>query len=306
MERTPLDAELAERVTALRLETAKVVEGVLSGLHRSPRRGASVVFVEHRDYRPGDDPRLLDWRAFARNDRHVTKHFEQETALSLHVWLDGSSSMRFGEGPEEKARYAATLLASFVQLAHEQRDAVAALVCDDEVREALPARSSQAHLSAVMTLLASRTLGRRRTSLSALGPAAERLTRRGVVIVASDLLDFDERALEPLERLAERGHDVRVFQVLTREELELPGDAPTRFEGLEGEPPVEADPAQVREAYRAELEAHIARMRERLLDAGAEHRLVVTDEPIVEVVTRSLLERGPAGRRGARMRPRWA
>lgn len=302
-----LDAELAERVAALRLDTTHVVEGVMSGSHRSPHRGASVVFVEHRDYRPGDDLRQLDWRAFARNDRHVTKRFEQETELALHLWLDASSSMRFGAGNAEKARCAATLLASFATLAHAQGDAVGLVRFDDAIRTDLPARTSPAHLRVVLDALALPPTERSRTDLHALASVAERASRRGVVIVASDLLDLSEHPLAAIEHVARRGHDVRVFQILHREELELPHDGPAVFDGLEGEPTIEADPAEIRAAYRAELDAHIELCRKRLLEVGARHRLVITDEPLASVVSESLLERSHAGPRApGGARARWA
>ncbi len=305
-----LDAELAERVAALRLDTSHVVEGVMSGMHRSPHRGASVVFVEHRDYRPGDDLRLLDWRAFARNDRHVTKRFEQETELSLHLWLDASASMRFGEGASEKARCAATLLATLATLAQAQGDAVSLVRFDEAVRTELPARTSPAHLRTVLDALALPPSERARTNLAALASIAERLTRRGIVVLASDLLDLSDHALDAIEHVARRGHDVRVFQLLHRDELELPKDGPAVFDGLEGEPAIEADPAEIRAAYRAELDAHVEHCRKRLLEVGARHRLVPTDEPLAAVVSESLLERSRSGPRapGASTgaRARWA
>lgn len=305
-----LDAELAERVAALRLDTTHVVEGVMSGLHRSPHRGASVVFVEHRDYRPGDDLRLLDWRAFARNDRHVTKRFEQETELSLHLWIDVSASMKFGEASSEKARCAATLLATFATLAQSQGDSVGLVRFDDAIRTELPTRTSPAHLRAVLDALALPPTERARTSLSALASVAERASRRGIILLASDLLDLSEHALDAIEHVARRGHDVRVFQILHREELELPRDGPAVFDGLEGEPAVEADPAEIRAAYRAELDAHVGHCRKRLLEVGARHRLVATDESLAAVVSESLLERSRSGPRapGASTgaRARWA
>ena len=307
MTESSLDAELAERVAALRLDTSHVVEGVMSGIHRSPHRGASVVFVEHRDYRPGDDLRLLDWRAFARNDRHVTKRFEQETELTLHLWLDASASMHFGEGAHEKARCAATLLAAFATLAHAQGDAVGSVRFDDALRGELPPRTSPAHLRAVLEALAAPATARAHTSLAALGDAAERLGRRGVVLVASDLLDLDPHALDALEHVARRGHDLRVFQILHRDELELPRDGPALFHGLEDERAIEADPAEVRDAYRAELDAHLEACRRRVLEVGGRHRLVVTDEPLAVVISESLLERGRGPRPpGALTRARWA
>lgn len=303
-----LDPVLAERVAALRLDTASVVDGVMSGMHRSPHRGASVVFVEHRDYRPGDDLRLLDWRAYARNDRHVTKRFEQETELSVHLWLDASASMAFGQGRAEKARCAGTLLGSFATIAHAQGDAVGVVRFDRAVRAELPPRTSPAHLRAVMTELATPPERRAGTALVALSEICERTSRRGIILVASDLLDLETDALTPLELAARRGHDVRVFQVLHPDELELPIDGPALFDGLEGEAAVEADPAEIRAAYKEELERHVEACRRRLLEAGARHRVVRSDEPLAEVVTESLLERARAGQRGAGAisRARWA
>lgn len=304
----PVDASLAERVAALRLDTAHVVDGVLSGMHRSPHRGASVVFVEHRDYRPGDDLRLLDWRAYARNDRHVTKRFEQETELSLHLWIDASASMAYGAGAEEKARCAATLLAAFATLTQAQGDAVGVVRFDRAIQGELPPRTSPAHLRAALDELATPPARGARTSLEqALTEVLERTRRRGIVLVASDLLDLAEGALTPIELAARRGHDVRVFQILHRDELELPGEGPAVFEGLEGEAPVEADPAEIRAAYLEELGRHLASCRRRILDAGASYRLVRTDEPLTGVLTEALLERGPGrvGTLGA-ARARWA
>jgi uncharacterized protein (DUF58 family) len=301
-----IDPSIAERVAALRLDTAQVVDGVLSGLHRSPHRGASVVFVEHRDYRPGDDLRLLDWRAYARNDRHVTKRFEQETELSLHLWLDASASMAFGRGALEKSRWAATFLAAFATLTQAQGDAVGVVRFDRALREELPPRTSPAHLRAVLEALAVPPEQGARTRLDVLAEALERTRRRGVVLVASDLLDTEPAALVPIELAARRGHDVRVFQVLHPDELELPGDGPARYDGLEGEAPVEADPVVLRAEYQEELGRHLEACRQRVLDAGGRYRLVRTDASIVAVLVETLVDRLPRrGLGGAATRPRW-
>jgi uncharacterized protein (DUF58 family) len=305
------DAELAQRIASLRLATSHVVDGIMSGLHRSPHRGASVVFVEHRDYRPGDDLRLLDWRAFARNDRHVTKRFEQETELSVTLWQDASASMAYGEGETEKARYAATLLATFATLAQSQGDAVGLARYDSALLDELPARTSAQHMRALEGKLAQAPSARSKTSIdAALGPSIERMKRRGVVLCASDLLDFDENALRPMETAARRGHDVRVFQILHRDERTLPFEGPHRFVGLEGESEIDANADDVRARYLVELEAHIESCRRRITSAGARHRLVITDEPLAEVITESLLtqgQRGGGGARGAQAgRARWA
>src|SRR5688500_11150522 len=166
-----LDPDVARRVANLTLSARKAVEGLLSGVHRSPHRGASVVFVEHREYRPGDDLRLLDWRAFARTDRHQIKRFEQETHLRATLVLDRSGSMAFGG----KAEHAATLLGALAYVLVNQGNAAGVLTFDEGLRDALPPRSRPAHLEAVLSTLVAPAERGKRTSL------ADALDRKSVV-----------------------------------------------------------------------------------------------------------------------------
>ncbi|MCS6857865.1 MAG: DUF58 domain-containing protein [Sandaracinaceae bacterium] len=301
--------EWSERLSAIRLDIRKIVEGIRTGLHRSFRRGASAVFVDHRDYTPGDDPRLIDWRASARKEGLVIKRLEQESELELHLWLDASASMAFGEGAQEKARFAATLLAVFATLAQSQGDAVALTRFDEGVLEELPPRSSLSHLRLIEENLAKPPARGARTRLSVLGSkvnTSKRTTkRRGLIILASDLLDLDPHALDGLKAWTKGGFEFWVFQILHREEIELPGNGPFRFEGLEGEPPVEADPAEIRSAYQRELQAHLERQRNQLVEMGAFLRLVCTDENIVDIVLQHLFfVKGALARFGGHRR--WA
>ncbi|MBX3249901.1 MAG: DUF58 domain-containing protein [Myxococcales bacterium] len=282
----PLDAEVARRAAALSFRARRAVEGVLTGLHRSPHRGASVVFVEHREYRPGDDPRLLDWRAFARSDRHVIKRFEQETQLRATLLLDRSGSMAWGgfsdDDATRKDAYAATLLAAFAYLLVRQGDAVGYGAFDVALHDdALPPASKPAHFEALLSRLAAPARPETATDLpAALRAAAERAGRRGVVVVASDLLGVRSGAdFAPLAQLVARGHEVIVFHVLHPDELDLPIDGAARFVGLEGEPELEADVEAVREAYARELRELLARCSEGCATAGARYVLARTDAP---------------------------
>ncbi len=292
-----LDPETAKRVANLTLQARKAVDGVLSGIHRSPHRGASVVFVEHREYRPGDDLRLLDWRAYARSDRHQIKRFEQETHLRATLVMDRSGSMAYGgEGRRTKAEHAATLLGALAFILVRQGDAAGLSIIDHAVQTRLPPRTKPAHLEEVLTELARPPAAGAKTSLfAALSEVAERASRRGLIALASDLLDFDDNALAPLSYLVGKGHDVVVFQVLDPDELELPFEDAARFEGLEGETPVEADPETLREAYKKEIDAFIDRCRQRCTSAGARWVLARTDEP-AERTLAHVLTRG--GRKG--------
>jgi uncharacterized protein (DUF58 family) len=285
-----IDPETARRVLGLTLEIRRAVDGALSGKHRSPHRGASVVFVEHREYRPGDDPRLIDWRAYARNDRHAIKRFEQETQLKATLLLDVSRSMGFPEGTlasgeHTKLEHAAGLLAGLALVLRRQTDAVGIIRFARAIEATLPARASAAHVERVLTDLALPIADAKGTGLaSALTEAHARAGRRGLVVLASDLIDLEGEPLALVSQLVARGHDVWVLQVLTRDELELPGEGAARFLGLEGEASVEAEPSLVREAYRREVDAFLARCRTAATSNGARYRLVRTDEPIEQVL----------------------
>lgn len=281
-DRAALDPELAHRVAALSFRARKTVEGVLSGIHRSPHRGASVVFVEHREYRPGDDPRLLDWRAFARTDRHSIKRFEQETQLRATLVLDRSGSMAYAPrgSDRSKADHAATLLGALGYVLLNQGDSAGALTIDSGLGEIVPARSNAGHLDALLRGLADPPrLGAATDLVHALEGVAERAGRRGVVALASDLLDFAEHSLKPLATLVTRGNDVVVLHVLTPDELGLPFEGPTRFVGLEGEEPLDVDPSAIRRAYQSEIDRFVAHCRAQCMAAGARYVLARTDEP---------------------------
>lgn len=277
----PLDPETAQRVASLALRVDRAVEGVLTGMHRSPHRGASVVFVEHREYRPGDDPRLLDWKAFARTDRHVIKRFEQETQLRANLLIDRSGSMAW-EGWSERGApkhdHAAELLAALAYLLIRQGDAVGVAGFDASLHDdALPPRSRPAHLDEVFRRLVRAPTPDARTVLAeSLQAATERVGRRGLVALATDLLD-DGDPFAALAQLVARGHQVLVFHVLHRDELDLPDPGPARVFGLEGEGPVEFDGGPVRERYQAEIETFLDDRRRRCTAAGARYVLAPTD-----------------------------
>lgn len=297
--RAPIDPETARRVVALTLEIQRAALGLLSGKHRSPHRGASVVFVEHREYRPGDDPRLIDWRAYARNDRHAIKRFEQEAQLGCVLLLDASRSMDFGEpGGRTKLEHAAALLAGIALVLRRQADAVGVARFAREIERVMPMRASIAHVDRVLETLALPASASTGTDLGgALARTADRSGRRGLVVVASDLLDAAPDALAPIARLVAHGHEVWVLQILTPDELELRSEGAARFVGLEGERAVEAEPSVVRERYKQEVDAFVARSRSAAMTRGAHHLLVRTDQPIEGVLAELLLR----GRRS-----RWA
>ncbi len=296
-----IDQELAERVASLHVRAVRAVDGIRSGIHKSPHRGASMVFAEHRDYRPGDDLRTLDWRVFARNDRYTVKHFEQETHLRASLLLDLSASMAFdgGKPDTQKATYAATLLAGLSLILLGQGDAVGAYAFDSDLRKALPARNRADHLSSLLSVLALPPLQRSAApavlakTLTAIG---EHVGRRGLVVLASDLIDDAPEALGPLSHFAALGHEVIVFHVMHPHELEFPFSNSLRFEDPEHEGAmIEADAESIRKAYRAELAGFLEASKQRCVSAGARYTLARTDRPVQEALASVLL---PAGRTG--------
>lgn len=292
-ERPVLNDRIAERVARLHLRARNAVEGLRSGIHRSPHRGASVVFAEHREYRPGDDLRLLDWRAFARSERYSIKRFEQETHLRGHLVLDASASMSYdgGHPDTDKQAYAATLLSALALVLLAQGDAPAGHVIDVEPVRGMPARTGSDRLEAILRLFAEEARPRARTDLrAALTLLAERIGRRGLVVLASDLLDFGESALQPLGLLVARGHDVRVFQVLHPDELDFDLEERARFEDPESEAWLEVDPGATRDAYQRELASFLDGCRRRCVGAGAYYKLVRTDRPVHQVLAEALAE----------------
>jgi uncharacterized protein (DUF58 family) len=249
-----------------------------------------VVFLEHREYRPGDDPRLLDWRAYARSDRHTIKRFEQETQLAVTLVLDDSPSMDFGAGTT-KLECARTLLAALSLLVTEHGDAAGVCRVTDRVEGRVPPRARPGQRERILRELVASAAADRRTNLHvALTEVAERVQRRGLVVVTSDLLDLSEDgelsrgATSPLDRLVHHGNDVWVFQILSPEELDFPLRGPTRFVGTEGEPELEVDADQARAGYLAHLERFLLGCKARVTAAGARYRLVRTDERLEQVL----------------------
>jgi uncharacterized protein (DUF58 family) len=291
-----LDQEIVQRIATLRLRARRAVEGVRSGIHRSPHRGASVIFAEHRDYRPGDDLRLLDWRAYARSDRYTIKHFEQETHLRAHLLFDVSGSMRYGgetapgsgthPGALGKLDYAATLLSAMAFILLGQADAVGVHTLGEGVIDSLQPRARPGQLDAILRALAAPPDSDGPTHLhAALEQCAERAGRRALIVLASDLLDFEPSALEPLTRMHAAGHDVIVFHVLHPDELDFPFEARSRFVDPESDEMLDTDPEAVREAYMDRMGHFLIDSRKRCTAAGARYALARTDVPVQQVIS---------------------
>lgn len=279
-ERRFLDPAVVARLGTLELKARTIVEGFLSGLHRSPFKGFSVEFAEYRQYIPGDDLATIDWKVYARSDRHYVKKFEEETNLDCHVMLDLSGSMGYGSRGITKFEYAACLAASLGYLMNRQRDAVGLTAFDERVVTMLPASARSGHLRALLITLDKLELGRETNVAKPLHQLADSLTKRGMVVLISDLLDDPERVVRGLKHFQFRGTDVIVFHVLDPDEIEFPFERATRFEDLETSEEVLAVPAVVRSHYLKEMSGLIERYKRDLGASGIDYHLLSTAEPL--------------------------
>jgi uncharacterized protein (DUF58 family) len=264
----------------LELRARLVVEGFWNGIHRSPYHGFSVEFSEYRQYTPGDDPRYLDWRVFARSDRYFIKKFEDETNLRCHLLADNSRSMAYGSIGYSKAQYAATLAATVAYFLYLQGDAVGLLTFDEEVREYLPARHRTGHLRHLMLAL-EKPAGGRATDLGApLKRVMEIIRKRGLLVIVSDFLAPSERLESDLTALAACGHEIIVFQVLDPAELAFNFDRASMFEDTESGRTLFIDPQAARKDYLQRLETHCANLRASCQRLGIAFHSLATDRPL--------------------------
>ena len=258
-----------------------VVDGFLTGLHRSPRKGFSVEFAEHRPYQPGDEPRTLDWRIAARSDRLVVKQFEEETNLRATLVLDVSRSMAWtGDRARlTKLAYAERLAAAIALLLLRQRDAVGLIRFDAQVRSAVAPRARSGQWKRIVASLDDPGAGRATRAGAAFAQAGRLVPRRGLFVLVSDLLLEPEDVLAPVRALRKAGHQVVVLHVLDPAERDLAAAGEALFVDPETGAAVAAAPADVRAAYRATVRSAIAEWRAQLARAGATYELVSTDAP---------------------------
>ena len=275
-----LDPAIIARLGTIDLKARTIVEGLLSGLHRSPYKGFSVEFAEYRQYLPGDDLATLDWKIYARSDRHVVKKYEEETNLDCHILLDISASMGYGSHGITKLQYGSYLAGALAYLMNRQRDAVGLIAFDERVVTMLPARARGGHLRALLVTLERLTLGTRTDVAKPLRDLAEAITKRGLVVLISDLLDDSERVLRGLKHFRYRGTDVIVFHVLDPDELKFPFEQAARFRDLETADEIHAEPGAVRQEYLDRINTMIALYRRELGLVGIDYCLLDTSQPL--------------------------
>jgi uncharacterized protein (DUF58 family) len=289
-----LDPEALARIANLHLRARTVVEGVLSGLHKSPHRGQSVEFAEHKEYSPGDDVRHIDWKALGKFDKYYIKRFEHETNLRAYLVVDASASMGFASGPLTKLAYASTVAASLAVLLSRQQDAVGLCVAHGERLEFVPPRSSPAHVSAIAELLSGEKPDGG-TDLGSLARAlAEKAPRRALLLVFSDLFEnggVGSEGLRQLLQLRSLRDEIAVFHVLDPAELDFPFEDPTLFLSMEDDRRLETHPLQLRDGYLEAFGRFLEDTRRLCRERDVDYELLRTDEPLDRGIVRFLARR---------------
>jgi uncharacterized protein (DUF58 family) len=260
-------------------------------MHRSPYFGQSVEFLQHREYAPGDDLRRVDWKVWAKQDRLYVKQYEEDTNLRCCLLVDTSASMEYGSGAMTKCDYAITAAAALAYLLLRQQDAVGCAVFDENIRQAIPLRTSTAHLTTIIRALETRQPREKTKLFDVLSRAAETYPRRGMMVLMSDLFVDAADVQRGLRLLRQRGHDVLVLHVLDDDELDFPFARPARFEGLETDEHLTCNPRALREGYLKALERFLATIRHNCARDNVDYALIRTSMPLDAALTSFLRHR---------------
>ena len=286
-----LDAKVLARLMAHPLMARFPMEGTVSGHHKSPHRGSSVEFAEYRNYVPGDDIRRLDWRVFGRTDRFYMKEFEAETNLRCYLVLDCSASMGFAGKHVRKIDLAKRLIASLAYLTVHQGDAASLICVGEKAVHEIPPRRNPAHLQTILEILEQAEPRGETGLVSVLHELAEKVRRRALIIVFSDFFCDPEPLMSCFQHLRFQKHDLAVFHLLDRMELEFKFDRPVRFVDLESSFSLVTEPAMIREEYLRQINSFLERLRAGCHEFKADYRQAVTDQDYEKLLADFLVER---------------
>ena len=294
---TYLNPEILSRAEALGMRARQVVEGLRVGDHKSPYKGFSVEFVQHREYVPGDDIRHIDWKSYGRSERYTIKQYEQETNYTCHILLDASNSMRYGSGLTNKLEYAKLLAASIAYMVLRQRDSVGLRVFNTEVVAELPQSSQFGHINTITHTLEEMQPRDKTTIGPLLDRVADQISRRGIVVLISDCLEDLEPTLAGLRHLRFRGHEVILFHVLHPDEVQFPLDGNVRFIGLEGFEELMTRPHLLRPAYLRIVDRYLKDIQKGCDGGGVDYFRMLTNRSLGNALAEYLVRRLQVGRR---------
>ena len=290
-----LDPKTLAKIGALDLRARMVVEGFISGMHRSPYKGFSIEFAEHREYVQGDDIRHIDWKVFGRTDKYYLKQYEEETNLQLVLMVDTSESMAYASTAMSKYQYAVSSAAALSYLALQQQDAVGLALFDVDLHHYMKPSNYPTHWKQLIHEMAPACTGPKKTSMKlVLDDLAERIGRRGLVAIFSDLFDDADEILAGLRHLRYRRHEVIVFQVLDPQERNFPFTQTTMFEGLEQFGEILTEPRSLRTRYLEEVERFTGKIRRGCRDMGVDYHLLDTSDRLDVTLSSFLAARSAA------------
>jgi uncharacterized protein (DUF58 family) len=275
-----LDPVALAKVGSLELQARLVVEGYLSGMHKSPYHGFSVEFAQHREYVPGDDIKHVDWKVYGRTGRFYLKQYEEETNLVCWLLLDASESMRYGSGAVTKYDYACIAAASLGYLVLHQADSAGLVTFDNQVRTFLKPSSQPSHLKEMVALMNRGASGEKTDMAALFHDLAERLSRRSIVMILSDLFDDPERVLAGLQHLRYKRHEVVILHTVDPAELEFPFQEATLFRGLEQFPELLTDPRSLRQGYLEQVGNFLTTLKRGCRGMNIDYVEMRTDRPL--------------------------
>lgn len=292
-EKNYFDPLVLARLSNLYLKARWVVDGIMSGIHRSRSKGFSVEFEEHREYSPGDEIRRIDWKALGKFDRYFIKEYEDETNLRAYLLLDVSASMDYASDGVTKFDYGCILTASLAYLILKQQDAAGLVTFSNRIESFIPPRAKRGYLIEILHALEERKPSGQTNVGSILQEIAGKVKRRGLVILVSDLLDDPDEILKGLRLFRFNGNDVIVFQLLDTAELDLPFDGNVLFEDMEAlDLKVSADPQAIRKVYRNVVHDFIERLRKECHENSIDYQLIPTTTPVDHALVSYLSWRG--------------
>ncbi len=286
-----LDPEIVGKLKGMELRARMVVEGFIAGLHKSPYHGFSVEFAEHRQYMPGDNIRNIDWKVFAKSDRYYIKQYEEETNLKGYLLLDCSASMGYTSGGTVKLEYASLLAASLSFMMLKQRDAVGLVTFDEKIRRYIPPRSKSGHIHVMLQELANQKASDKTDIASALHEMAERISRRGLVVIFSDLLDDPHEIISGLKHFRHKKHEVILFHILDPRERDFAFPQEAIFKDLETGEELTTLPWQIRKHFKEATEAFSSRIAAECRQSRIDYHLIDTSMPFDKALYAFLAKR---------------
>ena len=286
-----LNPQIINQLDNLYLKAQMIVEGYMTGLHRSPYHGFSIEFSEHRAYELGDEVKNIDWKLWGKTDKYYIKRFEEETNLLSHIFLDASKSMSFQSDKISKLEYSKMITAALSYLLIQQKDAAGLFIFDSNITNIIPPKSNKAHLNTVLSMIETLNIGEDTNISHILHLGAEKIKKRGLIILVSDLLDEPENVINSLKHFKYNNHEVLVFHVLDPQEINLEYNSRTIFEDLETNKQIETEPWQIKKAYKKEITQLIEYYRTECAINKIDYNLFITNQNLEYALSHFLNKR---------------